>query len=237
MMSYNSAVIRAEIELPEPAPKLILIGVSNPYRNAFKNWAAQQQVSVVSRDEPIDLGGTIDPALCIYESAVREDLINSIPALRKSIRAAPLVILTPAISMAATVQLMETGVQDVIEIPDSASDVVERAATRAIRLDLGSRGHLLVGRGSAMRRVRGELAAVAPTESVVLLTGETGTGKGLAARIIHDLSRRKEHAFVQVDCYSNCLAAIVVDPPLRRAGPFLLVRLSIEYRCCGDRLF
>jgi DNA-binding NtrC family response regulator len=187
---------------PEPLPKLILIGISNPYRDALANWAAGQQVDVVSCDKPIELEMASGPALCVYESPEPENLVNRISVLRKSIRSAPLVILSPAISMAETVQLVEAGARDVIQIPESASQVVARVAARATSLNPGNRDHRLIGRGFAMRGVHRELAAVAPTDSVVLITGETGTGKGLAARIIHDLSRRNDHAFVQVDCSS-----------------------------------
>jgi transcriptional regulator with GAF, ATPase, and Fis domain len=59
---------------------------------------------------------------------------------------------------------------------------------------------LLAGAAEAMARVRAQLARVAPTESTVLLLGETGTGKGLAARELHAASARAEGPFVHVDC-------------------------------------
>jgi transcriptional regulator with PAS, ATPase and Fis domain len=59
---------------------------------------------------------------------------------------------------------------------------------------------LLVGDAEAMVALRRQLARVASTESTVLLLGETGTGKGLAAREIHAGSSRAEGPFVHVDC-------------------------------------
>ena len=58
----------------------------------------------------------------------------------------------------------------------------------------------IVGESPALRSVLARLAKVAPTESTVLITGETGTGKELIARAIHKRSHRAAHAFVSVNC-------------------------------------
>jgi formate hydrogenlyase transcriptional activator len=58
----------------------------------------------------------------------------------------------------------------------------------------------IIGRSAALRRVLREIETVAPTDSTVLLTGETGSGKELAARAIHTLSGRRDHAFVKLNC-------------------------------------
>jgi formate hydrogenlyase transcriptional activator len=58
----------------------------------------------------------------------------------------------------------------------------------------------VVGKSAALQKVLEKVAIVAPTDSTVLLHGETGTGKELIARAIHNLSSRSEHAFVRVNC-------------------------------------
>jgi formate hydrogenlyase transcriptional activator len=58
----------------------------------------------------------------------------------------------------------------------------------------------IVGRSPALRRVLREIETVAPTDSTVLITGETGSGKELVARAIHQLSARRDHAFVKLNC-------------------------------------
>src|SRR5438876_11132016 len=58
----------------------------------------------------------------------------------------------------------------------------------------------IIGDSPALKRVLHQVETVAPTDSAVLVGGETGTGKELIARAIHDLSRRRERTFVKINC-------------------------------------
>src|SRR5208282_1731731 len=58
----------------------------------------------------------------------------------------------------------------------------------------------IVGRSAALQKVLQQVAIVAPTDSTVLLHGETGTGKELIARAIHKLSSRRVRPFVPMNC-------------------------------------
>ena len=58
----------------------------------------------------------------------------------------------------------------------------------------------IVGKSLALQRVLQQVAIVAPTNSTVLLHGETGTGKELIARAIHNLSSRRDRAYVRMNC-------------------------------------
>lgn len=60
----------------------------------------------------------------------------------------------------------------------------------------------IIGQSPALQKVLTQIATVAPTEANVLVLGESGTGKELVARAIHDLSARKEHPLVRVNCAS-----------------------------------
>ena len=62
------------------------------------------------------------------------------------------------------------------------------------------RQHGIIGQSEAMLRVFGIMRKVSASDSTVLINGETGTGKGLAARAIHLESRRRESAFVAINC-------------------------------------
>jgi DNA-binding NtrC family response regulator len=70
----------------------------------------------------------------------------------------------------------------------------------------------LVGSSRAMAELRRQLRRVAETDSTVLLLGETGTGKGLAARELHESSPRSHGPFVHVDC--TALAPSVIESEL-----------------------
>jgi formate hydrogenlyase transcriptional activator len=67
-----------------------------------------------------------------------------------------------------------------------------------IRGEIGFEG--IVGQSSALHNVLNLVETVAPSDSTVLLLGETGTGKELIARAIHDRSQRKERTFVKLNC-------------------------------------
>ena len=60
--------------------------------------------------------------------------------------------------------------------------------------------HDIIGNSNVLRNVLQQVEIVAPTDSTVLIYGETGTGKELIARAVHDLSSRKARAFVKLNC-------------------------------------
>src|SRR5438445_2098042 len=67
-------------------------------------------------------------------------------------------------------------------------------------IDKASMFEQIVGTSPPLRNVLSRVSKVAPTDSSVLITGETGTGKELVARAIHRRSRRSSRAFVSVNC-------------------------------------
>src|SRR5690349_9561422 len=64
----------------------------------------------------------------------------------------------------------------------------------------GSKSPTLIGQSPVMKRLFSVIERVAPTDASVLITGATGTGKELAARAIHDMSSRRDNAFVDINC-------------------------------------
>jgi formate hydrogenlyase transcriptional activator len=84
------------------------------------------------------------------------------------------------------------------------SQLKEKLARENVYLESEIRSELhfdeIVGNSKALSRVLREIETVAPAGSTVLIYGETGTGKELIARAVHDLSSRKSNAFVKLNC-------------------------------------
>ncbi len=85
-------------------------------------------------------------------------------------------------------------------------DVIE------LPLSLRERAGRMIGKSSAMRRVFALIERVAPTDQTVLIEGETGTGKELAAEAIHDESRRANGPFIVFDC--SAVSATLIESEL-----------------------
>ena len=87
------------------------------------------------------------------------------------------------------------------------AELTDRLAQENLYLQDEIRGEMdfegivgIVGQSSALRHVLSLVETVAPSDSTVLLLGETGTGKELIARAIHDRSKRKDRTFVKLNC-------------------------------------
>ena len=95
------------------------------------------------------------------------------------------------------------GVENALAYSEIA-ELKDRLAQEKLYLEEEIRGEMdfegIVGQSSALRHVLQLVETVAPSNSTVLLLGETGTGKELIARAIHDRSRRKDRTFVKLNC-------------------------------------
>ncbi|MBX3190943.1 MAG: sigma-54-dependent Fis family transcriptional regulator [Labilithrix sp.] len=119
----------------------------------------------------------------------------------------PVVLLTAHGSVALAVDAMRRGAADFVQKPfdkDEIGYVVEKALAGS-KLARAAAPPLLsdrsfVGDSAPMKEVFATLRKVAPTASTVLVRGETGTGKELVARALHESSPRKEEPFVSVNC-------------------------------------
>jgi formate hydrogenlyase transcriptional activator len=100
-------------------------------------------------------------------------------------------------------QQVAIGVENALAFGEIA-DLKDKLAQEKLYLEDEIRGEMdfegIVGQSSALRHVLKLVETVAPSDSTVLLLGETGTGKELIARAIHERSRRKERTFVKLNC-------------------------------------
>ena len=133
-------------------------------------------------------------------------------------RTTPVIFLTARAETFEKVRAFGCGGVDYVTKPFETEELLARVGThialqREIEAHRKSRAtiHLLVeenrterdsivGDSPALARVREQIAQVAPTDSTVLILGETGTGKELVARAIHELSARRERPLVRINC-------------------------------------
>jgi two-component system response regulator HydG len=126
--------------------------------------------------------------------------------------AVPVLIMTSYASLRSAVDSMRMGAADYIAKPFDHADMLS-AVRRVIEKHADSRREgsaappaegeeqpNMLGRCAAMQRLSRHIARFAPTDSTVLILGETGTGKELAARSIHQHSRRARQTLISVNC-------------------------------------
>jgi DNA-binding NtrC family response regulator len=139
--------------------------------------------------------------------------IDLLRELRSSYPETTVILITAFGTVQTAVEAMKAGAYDYITKPidyDELLLVLDRALERRDLLDevqnlraaLDEKFNFenIIGRSKPLVRVLNMAARVARTDSVVLLCGETGTGKELLARAIHHNSRRKDRPFVVINC-------------------------------------
>jgi|WetSurSiteA1Bulk_404760.scaffolds.fasta_scaffold04003_2 two-component system, NtrC family, response regulator HydG len=141
------------------------------------------------------------------------DGIEVLQKLRQESPNAMVILITAYATIESAVKAIKQGAYDYLPkpfTPESLTALVKKAASAARRtlesdcigqeVERRMPSDVLVGRSEPMNQVMRLIRKAAPMDSTVLITGETGVGKEVAARAVHRLSRRSDKPFVTVDC-------------------------------------
>jgi len=153
----------------------------------------------------------VDAALVDFRMAGMDGL-ELLGRIREMSDPPPVAVLTAYATAHNTIEAMRLGAFDHL-IKPIGRDALSRALKAMLASGLQRRspaapseGSALIGSSEPMRAVQKAIGRLADNDSTVLITGETGTGKELVARAIHDHGARSKHPFVAVNC-----AAIPAD--------------------------
>lgn len=131
--------------------------------------------------------------------------------LRQWQQTLPTILLTPHSSEALAIAALRAGIRDYFTLPISSADLIasmRRCCTTLLPQALHGapgetelpHGPLMLGDSAPMRQIKVSLGKVAAADSPVLITGETGTGKELAAALIHQNSARRHAPLISINC-------------------------------------
>lgn len=188
-----------------------------------------------SAEEGLELISTDWPGVVICDIRLPQmDGMQFLHAAHTVDPALPIILITGHGDISTAVQAMRDGAYDFIEKPYSSDRLVKtvqralekRALTvenRLLRRELEAHsvpGPRIIGTTLAMEQLRGTIAKVADTGADILILGETGTGKELVARSLHEHSRRRTQNFVAVNC--GAVSETIIESELfgHEAGAF-----------------
>lgn len=173
--------------------------------------AGYQAVVASNGKEALDIIKT--QHLDLVVSDLHMPMMNGL-ALLKAIRLdfehLPFIMVTAQGEIKTAVEAMKQGAEDYILRPFDL-ETLEVAITKALSnqrmaventylKEKSQNTETLLGDSAAMRQLKAQIAQVAPTKATVLITGETGTGKELIAKSLHQQSAANKHLFVAVNC-------------------------------------
>lgn len=198
------------------APLLLIVDDDRSHRlmltTLMQEWGYRimeaedgEQALQIVRDKPVDL-------VLMDMRMPKMDGIEATKAVHRHNPAIPIIVITAYSSVPTAVEALKSGAVDYVTKPidfEALRVVLERALehTRLKEENQNLRSLLarfqaveIIGSSVAMHKVLELVALVAPTDATVLITGESGTGKGIVARAIHANSTRREKALVEVNC-------------------------------------
>src|SRR5947209_9684184 len=200
-----------------PKARILIVDDEESSRELFAELLQRWGYEV---DQTADGHGALKLAAETHPDVIISDLVMPkldglalVRALREEQPDTPVVIITGKGTIDAAVEAVREGVFDFVEKPlDPArlkvilQRALEKKATlhemQVLRRRLGQvdAGVGVIGQSPAMRKAMDLVEKVAPSKASVVITGQSGTGKEMIARAIHQLSPRREKPFIAINC-------------------------------------
>ena len=197
-------------------PVLLVVDDEEPNRLALERIFSREGYEVrTAADGRAALELLRDGAVGVVLTDLKMPGMSGLELLRASRQVAPetqVIVVTAYGSVETAVEAMKEGAYDFVTKPlrkDAVVHSVQKALEKheLIRENVRLRAQIaqvarteFIGQSAATRALLEEAAQVAPSMASVLVTGESGTGKGLLARWIHELSPRRDRRMVTVNC-------------------------------------
>ena len=202
-----------------PKPKVLIVDDEKPLRDMLAKWFAPSYDCLTAPDAEEALKVVqATPDLALMISDVKMPGESGVELLKKAKAANPsmaAILLTAYGTVDLAVEAMKDGADDFFQKPITDMAAFELRVAKALRgaalareVDSSLKGTGAAGRAldaftgdsPAMRRVYAVIRKVAPSDATILVEGPSGSGKELAARAVHALSRRADGPFVAVEC-------------------------------------
>jgi DNA-binding NtrC family response regulator len=198
---------------------LLIIDDDDPLRTLLAAELARFGHSVAAgatAEEGLRLAGETEPDVVLLDLSLPDQAgLDVLKRLRAERPALEVIVLTAHGTIDSAIAAMKLGAYEFLQKP-CGLQAIELAIRRALEhRRLGEENARLkdglmptrlssdiIGQGPQVEELKRFILKVAPTDSTVLLRGETGTGKELVAVAVHRASARRDHPFVAVDCAS-----------------------------------
>jgi DNA-binding NtrC family response regulator len=183
--------------------------------------AGYRTISAANGKQALELAAKSRPDLILLDAMMEGlDGFETCERLKsgESTRSIPVIFLTALSDTEIKLRAFRAGAVDYVTKPFQTEELLARVGTHiSLRREIDAHrkskstiqylveeiradSHSIVGDSPALRRVLEQISQVAPTDSTVLIQGETGTGKELVARAIHDAGARRERPLVKLNC-------------------------------------